>query len=469
MSKESRRRLTLAAGAIVAGAVIPIAAAASAWADDETETFLQLVGQGLNYYEAYEVVQAEDTGLPVEVSYDGNLVVETNQIVNPLTGAVAESGPNSDVAAAIATNSPAILNQTIAEATRGSNDVAFADGGGSFAFAGNEVPDTIANNNDTATAIGTYSSAFAVDGNNDSATDIGSNSLAEATANSDTVYDVGSGVGNGANSISAGGDNDFVFGFGNGLPNTDVVNTGIFDIVTPQSGDNILSSAAATAVTSPSTLAADATSTTGIGTAVFPDAPGTDAFTIGNATFDPYTGGTDITPGTEGFDPLTQGTGTSPFFDTGSVDGQNFEVFGTASGSTAPAELGTITTTENVTNLFNITNTGFDVTGESAVAGGSATDLPAIGTVVDVTNFGSGFENIYTDLPGAAEAGGTTAAGTVTDTLVTPFGDSDLSSLVSAFDLTALDPGAAFGLGADAGTAAVDAAGSIDPLAFLGL
>ncbi|HWF71644.1 MAG TPA: hypothetical protein VG187_19160 [Mycobacterium sp.] len=212
------------------------------------------------------------------------------------------------------------------------------------------------------------------------------------------------------------------------------------------------------------TLAATLAATDSTG--LFPDAPGTDAFTIGSLTFDPYTGGTDTTPGTEGFDPLTQGTGTSPFFDTGSVDGQNFEVFGTASGSTAPAELGTITTTENVTSLFGITNTGFDITGESPLAG--VTDLPAIGTTVDVTNFGSGFENIFTDVPGAA-ADGTTAAGTVADTFVTPFGDYDLSSLVSAFDLTALDPGAAFGLGADAGTAAVDAAGSIDPLAFLGL
>jgi hypothetical protein len=235
MSNRSRRRVTLAAGAILAGAVTALAAAGSACADDETETFSQLVGQGLNYYEAYEVVQAEDTGLPVEVSYDGNLVVDTNQVVNPLTGAVAESDPDNDVAVAIATNSPAILNQTIADATGGSNDVAFADGGGSFAQAGNEVPDfpVISDNNDTATAIGTYSFAMA-EGNHETAVDMGNNSFADAYGGNDnTVYDLGSGVGNGVNNIMAGGGDDLVFGLGNGLPDTDVVNTDVFDIVTP--------------------------------------------------------------------------------------------------------------------------------------------------------------------------------------------------------------------------------------------
>jgi hypothetical protein len=210
------------------------------------------------------------------------------------------------------------------------------------------------------------------------------------------------------------------------------------------------------------TLAADDS------TGVFPDAPGSDAFTIGSYTFDPYTGGTDSTPGTQGFDTLTQGTGTSPFFDTGSVADQNFEVFSPASSTTPADALGTITTTENVSSLGSITNTGFDVTGVSPVAG-ATTDLPAVGTTYDVTNFGSGYENVYTDVPGAT-ADGTTAAGTVSDTLVTPFGDYDLSSLVSAFDLTALDPGAAFGLAADTtGGAAADAVGSLDPLSFLGL
>jgi hypothetical protein len=196
----------------------------------------------------------------------------------------------------------------------------------------------------------------------------------------------------------------------------------------------------------------------------FPEAPGPDAFTLGTDTFDPYIGATVITdPTTEGFNPLDQGTGTPGFFETG--DGsQNFEVFSTASGSSTPTELGSIATTENVTSLYGITNTGFDVIGSEAVPGGTASDLPADGTVYDVTNFGGGFENVYTDVPGAAGA-----AGTVTDTFVTPFGDENLSSLVAAFDLTSLDPGAAFGVGSDAAGVAADAAGSIDPLSLLGL
>lgn len=201
-------------------------------------------------------------------------------------------------------------------------------------------------------------------------------------------------------------------------------------------------------------------------TPVFPDVPGTDAFTIGDYTFDPYTvnsAGDQV----EGFAALTQGTGTPAFFDTGSVSNQYFDVYSPAtSSSTTATDLGTIDTTENVTSLGSITNTGFDVTSASPLTSGSATDiLPTVGTQYDVTNFGSGYENVFTDVPGATSS----AAGTVTDEFVTPFGDVNLSSLVSAFDLTSLDPGAAFGLSADTGSAAADAVSGIDPLSFLGL
>lgn len=199
----------------------------------------------------------------------------------------------------------------------------------------------------------------------------------------------------------------------------------------------------------------------------FPDAPGADAFTLGNFTFDPFldTSAGVADPTIEGFNPLDSGSGTPGFFETGYSADQGFEVFGTTSGSGAPTDLGIITTSENVTSFGNITNTGFDVTGDfSGVDGPSITGLPAIGTVYDVTNFGGGYENIYTDIPGAAGA-----TGTVTDSFVTPFGDYNLSDLVTAFDLNSLDPGAAFGLGTDAAGAAVDAAGSVDPLSFLGL
>ena len=85
-----------------------------------------------------------------------------------------------------------------------------------------------------------------------------------------------------------------------------------------------------------------------------------------------------------------------------------------------------------------------------------------MGSVYDVFNLGNGIENVYTALPGTS--GGADA---VTDTLVTPWGDLNLDSLVGGIDAaSALDPGAAFTAGLDAATAAASA---IDPLAFLGL
>ncbi|WP_046302339.1 hypothetical protein [Mycobacterium sp. UM_Kg27] len=62
----------------------------------------------------------------------------------------------------------------------------------------------------------------------------------------------------------------------------------------------------------------------------------------------------------------------------------------------------------------------------------------------DVLNFGGGFVNVYTAIPGLEGA-----EGTVTDILVTPLGNVDLSALFEGFDASALmDPGAAF-LGLD--------------------
>jgi hypothetical protein len=112
-----------------------------------------------------------------------------------------------------------------------------------------------------------------------------------------------------------------------------------------------------------------------------------------------------------------------------------------------------------------ITNTEFTVTGATPLGDTPVADLPTEGSVYDVLNLG-GLENVYTAIPGVA--GG---ADTITDTLVTPFGNVDLSSLFAGLDaVSALDPGAAFGSGLDVATdAATAAASAIDPLAFLGL
>ena len=111
-----------------------------------------------------------------------------------------------------------------------------------------------------------------------------------------------------------------------------------------------------------------------------------------------------------------------------------------------------------MTNLLGLTNTEFTV---ASVTGTSA-DLPSVGSVYDVFNLGNGIENVYTAIPGVDGA-----ADAVNDTLVTPWGDLNLDSLLGDIDAaSAMNPGDAFTAGLDAASAA---ATGIDPLAFLGL
>jgi hypothetical protein len=195
---------------------------------------------------------------------------------------------------------------------------------------------------------------------------------------------------------------------------------------------------------------------------------GADAFSIGGTTFDPT-----LASGAEGFTPVEQLLGAPPLLDLGggtpTIDGftlslasQDFNVY---DGTATTDQVGSITTNDEVTNLLGFTNTEFTVTGATALGDAPAGDLPTVGSVYDVLNL-DGLENVYTAIPGVA--GG---ADTITDTLVTPFGNVDLSSLFAGLDaVSALDPGAAFGSGLDVATeAATSAASAIDPLAFLGL
>jgi hypothetical protein len=191
---------------------------------------------------------------------------------------------------------------------------------------------------------------------------------------------------------------------------------------------------------------------------------GTDAFSIGGTTFDPVSA-----TGVEGFAPVDQLIGAPPLLEIGGgtptfgpglvlpLAPQDFNVYdGTGASAT---EVGSIVGNEDVTDLLGLTNTEFTV----ASVTGTSPDLPTLGSVYDVFNIGDGIANVYTAVPGATAG----AADTVTDTLVTPWGDLNLDSLVAGIDaVSALDPGAAFGAGLDAASAA---ATSIDPLAFLGL
>jgi hypothetical protein len=114
-------------------------------------------------------------------------------------------------------------------------------------------------------------------------------------------------------------------------------------------------------------------------------------------------------------------------------------------------------------------NTEYLVTGDAPdetkvadlVSVGNPTDsFPTEGSVYDVANFGNGFENVYSDVvEEPARMANVTAdslsgvspaeTGTITDTLVTPFGNIDLTSLVDGFStfvhpfddfLTTVDP-----------------------------
>jgi hypothetical protein len=182
-------------------------------------------------------------------------------------------------------------------------------------------------------------------------------------------------------------------------------------------------------------------------------ATGADAFTIGDFTFDPFTVG--ATGGdVEGFAPVAQLVGAPPLLEIGGgialgIDTapQSFEVFAPSTGT----DLGSIATGETVTDLLGLTNTEFTVTSDTAAAGGSDSALPTVGSVYDAFNLGNGFENIYTAIPG------TTGADTVTDTLVTPFGNVNLDPLFGSIDAAApLQPGDAF-TGLEAGDSSIGA------------
>lgn len=195
---------------------------------------------------------------------------------------------------------------------------------------------------------------------------------------------------------------------------------------------------------------------------------GADAFSIGGTTFDPT-----LAAGGEGFDPVYQTIGAPPLLNIGggtlqlpgftdALAPQDFNVY---DGASASDQVGSITASEDVTNLAGLTNTEFTVATATAAAGDTSAQsaaLPSVGSVYDVFNLGDGYENVYTAIPGVSGA-----ADTVTDTFVTPFGNVNLDSLFGAVDAAAgLDPGDAFTAGLDAATSAATA---IDPLSFLGL
>lgn len=178
-----------------------------------------------------------------------------------------------------------------------------------------------------------------------------------------------------------------------------------------------------------------------------------DAFTLGSITFDPMTSGANPV---EGFNPVDPLANLSPLLSLGggtlygdaggnppplggflSLAPQDFNVY---SGST---DIGSITTGADVTNLLGLTNTEFTVSSVTAAAGDTSTQtglLPQVGAVYDAFALGKDYTNIYSATPTVGST-----PGTVTDTLVTPFGHVNLDSMFAGINAAnPLDPSAAF-------------------------
>lgn len=266
--------------------------------------------------------------------------------------------------------------------------------------------------------------------------------LAGFTNTEFTVTDVDAASGETAADLPTSGAVYDVFNFGGGFANVYVATPGadgtVTDTFVTPFGDMDLSSMFAGINAADPLQPGDAFAALQAGAS----GGGEDAFAIGGLTLDPFTG----TGGSaqEGFNPIAALGGAGPFLSIGGASlgdpsthgnglaSQDFTVF---SGTGADAtQIGTINTAVDVTDLFGMTNTQLVVTDGSETGDG----LPSAGTIYDAFNFGGGFANVYVATPGES--------GTITDTLVTPFGSMDLSSIFSGMASgISLDPGAAFG------------------------
>jgi hypothetical protein len=177
------------------------------------------------------------------------------------------------------------------------------------------------------------------------------------------------------------------------------------------------------------------------------------AFTIDGTTFD---------PGADGFDTARQLVGFAPLLELagGQASSSSYNQYQNLEVYDNDSDLGQVTTGWNSQNLLGIDSTQLTVTDVTPADGVDADDLPAEGTVYSVTDPGGGFANVYVAIPNADG----TAAASITDTLVTPWGNFDIPTDYDA--VAPMDPGAAFaGLG-DAGDLGSDNAFTIDGITF---
>jgi hypothetical protein len=120
--------------------------------------------------------------------------------------------------------------------------------------------------------------------------------------------------------------------------------------------------------------------------------------------------------GVSGILPKVDSVHLNEFFDTGGT--------GTALPGSFQADSNVVTNATGVTNAEILVTSSDD-----------GTSAPPVGSVYDVINIGSGFENFYSDITSTTPGG----ADTLSDTLVTPFGDipvmTDFHSFLDPADL----------------------------------
>jgi hypothetical protein len=156
------------------------------------------------------------------------------------------------------------------------------------------------------------------------------------------------------------------------------------------------------------------------------------AFTIDGTTFD---------PGSDGFNTLTPLYGVAPLLEItgGQVVGNPVAVQDGVEVYNSGTDLGSVDFGENLSSILGFVDTSqFTVSSVDAADGltdSQAAELPTVGTVYSVTDFGGGFANVYEAIPNSDG----TAASSITDTLITPFGNVDLSTMFDA--IAPLDPG----------------------------
>jgi hypothetical protein len=130
----------------------------------------------------------------------------------------------------------------------------------------------------------------------------------------------------------------------------------------------------------------------------------------------PITGQPETVVAVSGLPPLDQ-----------QVEGyQFFDFYTTPTGATTPVLDGNVDTDVSTFTTSGFTNTEYLVTASS---GGVGVAIPTDGSVLDTSSF-LGLTNNYSDIVGGTA---TAPTNTITDTLVTPFGDVNLSPLFDSF------------------------------------